>query len=81
VEAITSMNHFFTQPVIQDREREVATFSKYNQKERYSRDSAGSHSEPTRKITNVVIYWFSQITKWFKDIFAVKTDDNVNALK
>lgn len=73
------MNQFFIDPVIQDREREVATFAKYNQIEKDSRDSAVSQPEAIERWNNEVILGFSKAIKWLLLKLATRTDDSIKA--
>ncbi len=75
------MNQFFVKPVIQDREREVATFAKYNRIKGYERDSTENQSESPRKGKKVALFWFSWLIKRLKGVLTIKGNDRVEALK
>jgi hypothetical protein len=81
VEVRPIMNQFFVEPVIQDREREVATFAKYNRIGGYERESTENQSESPRNGKKVALFWISGLGKWLKGVLTIKRDDRVELLK
>ena len=58
-------------------ERDVSTYSQYNQINRLYRDSVTSQQEESEKGMNVFVSWFLMIAKRFKGVIQISSKSDV----